>query len=235
MINFMKLMSGSSGLQDKNTRLEDISYVVIDTELTGLNEKKDSIVSLGAVRMTGGRIDLGNSFYRLLNPRTALTAQSVIIHEITPSDIITKPDIDSVLSEFLDFCGDDILVGYCVSIDMGFLNRETRRIKGHGIKNQTLDIQAIQEWALRNAALQGRAGMTIPQQYKLYDIARHFNIPVNGGHNAASDAFITAQIFQRFIPVLKEAGIRSIGELLKLSEKYKGGDRNRLALGMSSF
>jgi DNA polymerase-3 subunit epsilon len=235
MMNFMKLQGGMTRLHDKNARLEDISYVVIDTELTGLNEKKDSIVSIGAVRMTGGRIDLGNSFYRLLNPRTALTAQSVIIHEITPSETIKKPDIDSVLAEFLDFCGDDILVGYCISIDMGFLNRETRRINGHEIKNPVLDIQAIHEWASKNAALQGKEWVTIPKQYKLYDIAKHFNIPVNGAHNAVIDSYITAQIYQRFIPLLREAGITSIGELLKLSEKYKGGDRHRLARGMSSF
>ena len=49
-------------------------YVVVDTELTGLDEKKDSIVSIGAVRMTGGRIELGDMFYRLVSPRTQLTA-----------------------------------------------------------------------------------------------------------------------------------------------------------------
>ena len=43
--------------------------VVVDTELTGLDEKKDSIVSIGAVRMTGGRIELGDMFYRLVSPR----------------------------------------------------------------------------------------------------------------------------------------------------------------------
>ena len=45
-------------------------YVVLDTEVTGLDEKKDSIVSVGAVRMRGGSIALGDTFYRLLKPET---------------------------------------------------------------------------------------------------------------------------------------------------------------------
>jgi DNA polymerase III subunit epsilon len=235
MINFMKLKNGRRRLQDKNKRLEDVAYVAIDTELTGLNEKKDSIVSIGAVRMTGGRIELGNSFYRMLNPKTALSAKSVIIHEITPLEVMQKPAIESVLAEFLDFCDDAVLVGYCVSIDMGFLNRESKRITSHEMNNPALDIQAIHEWTMKKVALRGRRGTTIPQQYKLYDIAKNFSIPVNGAHNAKIDAYITAQIFQRFIPVLIASGIRSIGELLKLSEEYKGGDRHRIARGMSNF
>jgi len=235
MKNFMKLIRGRTSVQDKNQSLENVAYVVIDTELTGLDEKKDSIVSIGAVRMIGGKIELGNSFYRLVNPKTALTAKSVLIHEITPSEVMQKPDIDSVLSEFLDFCGEDVIVGYCVSIDMEFLNSESRRISSNEIRNPVVDIQAIYEWALRKAALRDKGDMTMPQQYKLYDIAKHFGISVSGVHNAVIDAFITAQIFQRLIPVLIESGIRSIGELLKLSEKYKGGDRNNIALGISNF
>jgi len=235
MKNFMNLIKGRTSVQDKNQRLEDVAYVVIDTELTGLDEKKDSIVSIGAVKMIGGKIELGNSFYRLVNPKTALTVKSVLIHEITPSEVMQKPDIDSVLSEFLDFCGEDVIVGYCVSIDMEFLNMEAGRINSHEIKNPVVDIQAIFEWALRKAALRNRGDMTMPQQYKLYDIAKHFGISVSGAHNAMIDAFITAQIFQRLIPVLIDSGIRSVGELQKLSEKYKGGDRNNIALGMINF
>ena len=235
MKNFMNLIKGRTSVQDKNQRLEDVAYVVIDTELTGLDEKKNSIVSIGAVKMIGGKIELGNSFYRLVNPKTALTVKSVLIHEITPSEVMQKPDIDSVLSEFLDFCGEDVIVGYCVSIDMEFLNMEAGRINSHEIKNPVVDIQAIFEWALRKAALRNRGDMTMPQQYKLYDIAKHFGISVSGAHNAMIDAFITAQIFQRLIPVLIDSGIRSVGELQKLSEKYKGGDRNNIALGMINF
>ena len=92
---------------DEALLVRDARFVVMDTELTGLDEKKDSIVSIGAVRMTGGTIALGNPFYRLASPRTELKADSVCIHEIMPSDCVEQPGIEAVLDEFLDYIGND--------------------------------------------------------------------------------------------------------------------------------
>jgi DNA polymerase III subunit epsilon len=235
MINRLKITRKDLSRDDKNMSIEDAEYVVVDTELTGLNEKKDSIVSIGAVRMDGGRIDLSDTFYRLLNPETNLTAESVIIHEITPDEVVEKPDIRTGLAEFLGFCGDGIIVGFCVNIDMEFLNREAKRILGCKIQNLVLDIFPMFEWIRSNKAASGGKEIHMPLHYKLYDIAKYYGIEVNGAHNAMIDAFITAQIFQRFIPILLEAGIRSVGDVLRLLTKLKGGDRFAVNRGMSNF
>ena len=58
----MKVMKNRTDKGRTGMALESARYVVIDTELTGLDEKKDSIVSIGAVRMEGGRIEMGDSF-----------------------------------------------------------------------------------------------------------------------------------------------------------------------------
>src|SRR5512139_2166621 len=97
--------------------IKQVRYVVIDTELTGLDEKKDGIVSLGAVRMTGGTIHPGETFYRLVNPSHELRAESVRIHQITPSEVREQPDIRTALLEFFAFTGQDVLVGHFVNID----------------------------------------------------------------------------------------------------------------------
>ena len=87
---------------DESTLISDVRFVVMDTELTGLDEKKDSIISVGAVRMTGGTINLGDSFYRLVSPGTELNAASVCIHEITPSEVAEQPGIEAALAELLE-------------------------------------------------------------------------------------------------------------------------------------
>jgi DNA polymerase III subunit epsilon len=235
MIRRLKITRKDLSRDAKEMLIQNAEYVVVDTELTGLNEKKDSIVSIGAVRMNGGRIDLSDTFYRLLNPETHLTAESVIIHEITPDEVIEKPDIRTVLAEFLRFCDDDIIVGFCVNIDMEFLDREAKRILGHTIPNPVLDIFPIFEWVRSNRVARGDKEIIMPVHYKLYDIAKYYGIEVNGAHNAMIDAFITAQIFQRFIPILLDAGIRSVGDVLSLSTKLKGGDRFAVNHGMSNF
>ena len=57
---------------DEKQSLKQVSYVFIDTELTGLNERTDSIISIGALKMTEGRIELGNTFYSLVKPNTQI-------------------------------------------------------------------------------------------------------------------------------------------------------------------
>lgn len=211
----------------------DARYVVIDTELTGLDEKRDSIVSVGGLRMVGGRIDLGDSFYRLVNPETALTSESVVIHEITPSDLAEKPAIEPVLREFLRFCGDDIIVGHYVSIDLGFISRESKRIFGTPVKNPVLDTMILYDFIRKRIPSHG-SFTSPPRDYtQLYDMARSLGIPVSGAHNAMMDAFITAQLFQRLIPMLSSVGIISLGNLLKLS--LKGGDRFKVSCEIGNF
>ena len=218
---------------DQTKSIRDARYIVIDTELTGLNEKRDSIVSVGALRMVGGRIDLGNSFYRLVNPETSLTAESVVIHEITPSEVVEKPGIEAVLTEFLEFCGDDIIVGHYVSIDLAFLNREMVRIFGSRLKNRVLDTAVLFAF-MKDRLPPNSTFVTPPRDYRnLYDIAKFLGVPVSGAHNAVMDAFITAQVFQRLIPMLLSIGIRNVGHLLKLSER--GGDSFRTSYVTASL
>jgi DNA polymerase III subunit epsilon len=209
---------------DEKTPLAAASYVVVDTELTGLDEKKDSIVSLGAVRFTNGCIDLGNTFYRVVRPRTELTAQSVVIHEITPSEAEAEPGIDAVLGSFLDFIGDAVLVGHFAAIDIDFLNHELKRAGRAKLANTAIDTFSIYEW-LRKRNKTGACKATLFAGYRLHEIVKHFGIAVNGAHNALMDAFVTAQLLQRFFPLLIEAGAKDVGDILTIGRPFKGGDR----------
>lgn len=219
---------------DERAPISEARYVVFDTELTGLDDHKDSIVSIGAVRMTGGNIDIGNTFYRLVSPHAKLSAASVVIHEITPSDVEAKPAISDVLAEFLEFCGDAVLVGHFVSIDLSFLNREMVRAGRAKIANPAVDTFSIYEW-LRKRNKSRECPATALTGYRLYDIAKCFDISVNGAHNALADSFITAQLLQRFLPQLAGAGAKDIGDLISLGIPFKGGDWFGLSGEFSNF
>jgi DNA polymerase III subunit epsilon len=230
---FGKKKKKLQGISEKSP-ISEVPYVVVDTELTGLDKKKDSIVSIGAVRMTGGRIELGNMFYRLVNPQTALTAQSILIHEITPSDVKAEPGIESVFERFLEFCSDAVLVGHFISIDLNFLNREMMRIRETEISNPALDTFSIYEW-LRQRNLPHACLERAPDGYRLFDIAKCFDIQVNGAHNAINDAYTTAQLFQRFLPLLSEAGVSDLTDLLRRGTPFEGGDSFKLTNEFGNF
>jgi DNA polymerase III subunit epsilon len=196
--------------------LPDVNFVVFDTELTGLNAKKDSIVSIGAVKMHGERILLGEMFYGQVDPRTALTARSVIIHGITPTEASASPGIDDLLPQFLEFCDDALMVGHVVSIDLQFLNWEMKELYGRPLRNRAVDTYKLYEWVKGRKEDRCAYHGGSPEPGDLFSIAETYNIPVQNAHNALGDAFITAQVLQRLLGELPQWGIRTVDDLLRI-------------------
>lgn len=203
---------------EKNACLDlpDADYVVFDTELTGLNAKKDSIVSIGAVRMQGKRIFLGDTFYRLVDPGTPLTACSVVIHEITPSEAAAAPGMDALLPEFVDFCGDAIVVGHVLSIDLAFLNREMKLRYGKVLRNRAVDTARLYQWIRQKEENACAFHEGLPESFDLFSLAKKYQIPALQAHNALCDAFLTAQVLQRLLCELPGWGITTLNDLLKI-------------------
>lgn len=196
--------------------LSDVNFVVFDTELTGLNAKKDSIVSIGAVKMHGERILLGEMFYGQVDPRTALTARSVIIHGITPTEASASPGIDALLPQFLEFCDDALMVGHVVSIDLQFLNWEVKEQFGKPLRNRAVDTYKLYEWLKGRKEDRCAYHGGSPEPGDLFSIAATYHIPVQNAHNALGDAFITAQVLQRLLGELPQWGIRTVDDLLRI-------------------
>lgn len=230
----MKSGKKESQAYDSEYSITSQRYVVVDTELTGLDENKDSIVSIGAVKMDGRRIELGSAFHKLIKPRSSLTSESILIHGIIPSEVEKKPSIEGIIQEFLDFCGMDIIIGHFVSIDMSFINKEVRRFLGSIMQNPVLDTSLIFEY-LKKKYPRRELFVSYPGEIELYELAKRFGIPFNGAHDALIDAFITAQLFQRFMPLLIGAGIRRIGDLMSFGSPFSGEARYRLSGEIVNF
>ncbi len=197
--------------------ISSCKYVVMDTELTGLDPKKDSIVSIGCIKMTGSKIELGKTFYKVVKPETALTPKSVVVHGITPSEAEKSPSIEYVLSEFLSFCKDSIIVGHFLLIDLMFLNKEIKRLYNSNIENHLIDTLRIYKWIKEQGDV-GKHFFRGNEDDNLFSIAKKYQIPVSYAHNALMDAFITAQLFQRFLIFLPELGVRTVKDLLKVGK-----------------
>ncbi|GAB4482451.1 MAG: 3'-5' exonuclease [Thermodesulfovibrionales bacterium] len=203
---------------EADTPVTEAGYVVLDTELTGMDPLKDSIVSVGAVRMKGGRIDLGSAFYRVVKPSTEMKAESIVVHEIMPSEVDGKPSIDNILIELSGFCRDDVIVGHFVKLDMDFINKDMRRVYETNMKNRVVDTRAVHEWMQEHDCEIKRVYGGAAEDLNLFALAKRYRIPVSGAHNALSDAFMTAQLFQRFLAYLPKCGVRTLGDLLRIGK-----------------
>ncbi len=195
--------------------VDEACFVVIDTELTGLDPKRDSIVSLGAIKMTGGRIDFGKTFYRIVKPETDFTSESVVVHGITPSDVAELPAIDSVIGEFLAFCRGCIAAGHFLSLDLMFLNKEMKRLSLGTFDNPVVDTFRIHDWIARQGGDFSRHFGENGDK-DLFTIATKYGVQASGAHNALMDAFVTAQLFQRFLGFLSTLGVKNVRDLLRI-------------------
>lgn len=196
--------------------VQEIKAVVLDTELTGLDLKRDAILSIGAIKMAGSRVEIGRTFYRLVTPpRMEARAQTAIVHEITPTEVMEKQAIGQVLSEFLDFCGGDILIGHHISLDLAFINRELKDTQNRTLENPALDTMSLIHWWRANTPGLGPEFFTA-KKFELEEIAKQLGIQIQGTHKALMDVFVTTQVFQRLLPRLQALGIKTLGDLLRV-------------------
>jgi len=197
-------------------------YAVIDSELTGLDPQRDSIVSLGGLRVAHGRIDLGDRFYEEARPAAALTPTSIVLHGITPEEARGRPDIGGILAGFAAFCGGDILVGHFLEIDLHFLRKELASSGLPALENPALDTWALYEWLASRQPQDAGPDLPRVREPRLPELAQALGVPCRDAHNALDDAFVTAQVFQRLLHCLPRWGIGTTDALLRIAAPGRG-------------
>jgi DNA polymerase-3 subunit epsilon len=201
-----------------DTPLEEAHFVAFDTELTGLDFKRDSVIALGAVALEGTRILPGKTFFSLVRPASSLNSESVVVHGITHSDLRGAPPPEEALEEFVTFIGNAVLIGHFVHIDLHFLDREMKKLWGLPLKNPAVDTKVIHDWLYENDSRFARhwRGMTLKGD--LFTMARKYGIDVQRPHDALYDAFLAAQLFQRFAAFLPESGVGTLKDLIAIGK-----------------
>ncbi len=193
--------------------LTDYRFVVFDTELTGLNKRKDEIISIGAVRMVNLQIELSQTFHCYIRPKNIDPNAATLVHRITPEQLRGAPPIEEVLPDFLDFCGDALLVGHFVGIDMHFLGKATRRHLGGLISNPSVDTMRLARGYKEARCRDHFGGCDQSESYNLDLLSDEFNLPRFKPHDALEDALQTAYLFLFLVKKLKHGGIRTLKEL----------------------
>lgn len=201
---------------DPRAAIGEVDYVAFDTELTGLDPKRDSIISVGAVRLRGGRIFPGESFYRLVRPHSELRPDSVVVHQLVHSDLEDAEEPAQVLIDFLEFVADAVPLGHFVHIDQGFVKRALGGIFGVTWRRSAVDTSTLHEWLVDNDASFAAHHGGISVKRDLFSTASRYGIALDRPHDALFDAFVSAQLFQRFLAFLPGSGVRTVGELLEV-------------------
>ena len=195
---------------DSNQLISDQSFVVFDTETTGLNPEKDQILSIGAVRIFQQSIEVSDSLSIIIANQPAQNHDATTIHGLvnTASQGIQQ---EEAIAKFFKYIGSDILVVHHVAFDLTMINNLSRQCGGGQLKNPTLDTSYLAkrlDHATDPHSLESNA-------YTLDKLCTRYNVIPKARHTADGDAFITALVFIKILQRLHHRGINTRGQLLK--------------------
>jgi DNA polymerase-3 subunit epsilon len=186
-------------------------WVVVDVESGGLDTLRDALVSVGALGVTDGDVDLADSFEVVLRQQAPTTARNIEIHGIAGTEQLEGDEPAGALAGFLEFIGKDPLVAFHAPFDAAMLRRAIERQLQIPFRRPWLDLAhaAPLVWPKR-ARLPG-----------LDEWLEALSIPVAFRHRAIIDCLATAQLLAMVLRHAPEIGASTAGTLIALS----GGDR----------
>lgn len=184
----------------------DDTYIVFDIETTGFSSIRDKIIEIGAVKVVNGEIV--DKFSTFVNPERPIPFEITNLTSITDEMVMGSPSIDVILPQFLEFVGDGVLVAHNAGFDVGFIEQNCRNL---GLNDRFVYLDTV--------AL-ARVLLPTLSKYKLNIVAKALNISLENHHRAVDDAQATAEIFVKFVEMLKKDHITTLKEV----NRY--GDRN---------
>lgn len=157
----------------KKGREKKTVYVIIDIETTGLNEKTDQIIEIGALKIEGAK---KKEFHKIISVNS-LPINIQKLTGITPEEIDQHGEnLYEALEAFISFIGEEILVGYNISFDLKFLNSALKENNISKLKNKCIDLKNI-----------AKKDNSFLRNYKLETVLKGYGIDKSVPHRALED------------------------------------------------
>ncbi len=200
---------------DQGRPLAEFSFVVCDTELTGLSKKKDELISIGAVKISNLQIDLSSMFHRFIQPKKITSTQATLVHRITPEKLAQAEPAEKVLPQFVDYIHGSLLVGHHLLLDMHFLNKAAKAVMGGTLSNPGVDTMRMAQGY--NRVRLGHYHEHNPKEmsYSLNDLGIEYNLPTFKPHDALEDALQTAYLFLYLIKKFRKGGLVTLRDIFQ--------------------
>lgn len=164
-------------------------YISVDIETTGVNAKWDRIIEIGAVKVRDGKVT--ETFSELINPGVKVSSFITNLTGITNQMLVDKSPIDEVLPRFVEFAGEDCLLGHNLMFDYGFLKQNAINLK------MNFDKSGVDTLKIARKTLKGL------ESRGLEYLCNYYGIKDENHHRAFNDANVTSQLY---LTLMKEFG-----------------------------
>ena len=184
---------------DSQNQNLDADYVVFDLETTGFSPEVNRIIEIGAVKVQNGAIV--DKFSTFVNPEVPIPFRIEQLTSINDSMVIDAPVIADILPEFMKFCEGCVMVAHNADFDMSFIKKNCQR----------LDIPCAP--TIVDTVALARVLLPNLNRFKLDTVAKALGVSLDNHHRAVDDAGCTAEIFVKFIAMLKDRGVFTLDEV----------------------
>ena len=200
--------------------LSSQTYIVVDTETTGLRPADSRIIEIAAVKVINGKLE--ERFSQLVNPERSVPARITRITGISTRMLFNQPTMQEVWPAFVDFLGDGVLVAHNLNFDLGMIQAEASRLGEERLGNTGICTLRLARRLLRG--LRSKA---------LHSVSDFLGIRIKNRHRALGDAEATAEILVRFLDRLHyEYGLESLADLVRFqNQSYASLTRAQQHLG----
>ncbi len=186
---------------------QEVEYLALDLETTGLVPDSDAIISVGMVGMHGMRIDLNTAEHRVVRIERPIPERSVVVHRLTDDAVAAGEPLAQVLTRVLARLAGRVLVAHYASVELAFLRRACAEIFNGNFIVPVVDTQQVaRRW------LERRNQSYTATDLRLFNLRARYNLPRYVAHNALSDALACGELFAA------QVAERESGRLLPLKE-----------------
>ena len=193
------------------TPWREARYAVVDLETTGLDPKRDEIVSFASIPIQEARVIVGETRATLVRPTDMPEAKTIRIHGLRPIDLAEAPTLPEVLDLMLEALTGRVLVAHAAWVERGFLAAALKPA-GLRIAEPVLDTAALARHVF------GSEGLGEGEALSLSETARRLGLPVHSPHIAEGDALTAAQVFLALCARLDRSEPQTVGSLASLSK-----------------
>lgn len=158
------------------------SYVCFDLETTGLDPLYNEIIEIGALKVRDGKV--AERFMEFIHPQEEISPMITNLTGITNEMVANARPADAVISDFLEFCEDDVLIGHNVSFDYSFMKS--------GASNLGL---TFEKFGIDTFKIAQRTLKSLPSK-SLSSLCEYYQIENKAAHRAYYDALATAKLYQ---------------------------------------
>jgi DNA polymerase-3 subunit epsilon len=176
--------------------------VAFDCETTGLDVRRDDIISIAAVKIRGNRILASERFEAVARPDARMKVDSIKVHRLREIDVGAGERIEAIIPRFLHFVAGRPLVGYYVDFDVRMVDKYLRGLLGIELPNPLIEVSKLYYERKYGDA---PPGTTVDLSFAA--MTRDLEVPLLDQHDAFNDALMTAMMYLR-LKDMKQRGVR---------------------------